>query len=120
MEERGVGTGTGDMQNHALRLFLDGYRAEYLSEDHVLMQDSSGKRFWINTLFGTCTCQESVTASSRLPCEHLRGVAGLLCEQQAYDEALVATLDAQNDLWGLTLENDSIERSLRELGVCEF
>jgi hypothetical protein len=119
MEERDVGTG-GDMQNHALRLFLEGYRAEYLREDHVLMQDPRGKRYWINTLFGTCTCQETELASSRLPCEHLLGFAGLLCEQQAYEEALIATLEAQNDFWGLTLENDSVERSLREIGVCEF
>jgi hypothetical protein len=118
MEEPDVGTG-GDRQNHALRLFLEGYRAEYLREDHVLMQDPRGKRYWINTLFGTCTCQER-TPPSGAPCEHLLGLAGLLCEQQAYDESLSASLEAQNDFWGLTLENDSIERSLREIGVCEF
>jgi hypothetical protein len=118
MEQRDVGTG-GDRQNPALRLFLEGYRAEYLRDDHVLMQDPSGKRYWINTLFGTCTCQE-LTSRSGVPCEHLLGYCGLLCEQQAYEEAQIARLEAQYDPWGLTLENDSIERSLREIGVCEF
>ena len=120
MQEPDVGTRSGAGQSTAIRLFLEGYRAEHLSEDHVLIQDPRGKRYWINTLFGTCTCNGSEKPARGLPCEHLQGFAGLLCEQQAYEEALVASLEAQNDLWGFTLENDQIERGLREIGVCEF
>ena len=120
MNEPDVGTIRGASQTTAIRLFLEGYRAEHLREDHVLIQGPCGARYWINTLFGTCTCSASGTVPSRLPCEHLQGFAGLLCEQQAYEEALVASLEGQNDLWGFTLENDQIERGLREIGVCEF
>ena len=74
----------------------------------------------MNVLFATCTCQEATGAGEPRPCAHLLGYAGLLCEQQAYEDALVAAYEAQDDLWGLTLENDRTERVLREMGVCEF
>ena len=108
-----------DVQAIASQMFYEGYRAERLSEDHVLIQDPGGKRYQINTLFRTCSCQDR-EVQRNVSCHHLLGYAELLREQEAYEAALCATLESHNDAWGMTLVNDQIERSLREIGVCEF
>jgi hypothetical protein len=104
----------------AARLFLDGYSAERLDRETVVVRTPDGHRYLVNALFGTCTCQATVEAQEQPPCEHLLGYASLLCEQQMFEEAQVAALEERYDAWGLTLENDRTERLLREMGVCEF
>jgi len=99
------------------RLFLDGYTAERLDRETVVVRHPEGARYRVDTLFATCTCGE---AAEHRPCGHLLGYSALLCEQQAYEEAQVAALEARHDEWEMTLENDRAERILREMGVCEF
>ncbi len=109
-----------EVKSPAIRMFREGFWAEYVSEEQVLIQTPDGKRYWINTLFDTCTCRTPDAESAPPPCEHLLGLCGLLSEQRAYEEAQIAMVEAQHDTWALTLENDRTERTLRELGVCEF
>lgn len=108
------------IRTRATRLFLDGYTAERLDRETVIVRSPDGTRNLVNTLFITCTCQTSGMALEHQPCEHLLGYAGLLCEQEAYEEALVAALEAAHDEWAVTMQSDRYERELRELGVCEF
>ena len=108
------------IETKAHRMFLDGYEAERIDRETVIVRTPDGTKTLVNTLFQTCTCQTSALPEERRPCEHLLGYAALLCEQQAYEEAQVAALEAQYDTWGMTLKNDRTERILREMGVCEF
>lgn len=102
------------LRSQAGRLFLDGYCAERVGPDTVAVRDPGGSTCRVNTLFQTCDCR------AEGECVHLLGYAMLLSEQQAYDDAQCAVVEAQYDPWGLTLENDRTERMLREMGVCEF
>jgi hypothetical protein len=105
---------TSALPNRAARLFLDGYDAERTGAETVSVRDPRGCTYRVNALFQTCDCR------SEGACVHLLGYAKLLSDQQAYEEAQAAALEAQFNEWGLTLENDRTERILREMGVCEF
>src|SRR5579871_5915009 len=109
-----------DLQEKADRMFLDGFGAERLDAETVLVRDPEGRHYRLNTLFLTCTCQSSAPTPKTGPCVHLLGFERLLAEQQAYEEAQVAALEEQYDLWGMTLENDRLEREVREAGFCPF
>src|SRR5689334_3590857 len=109
-----------DIREQADRLFLHGWEAERLDDETLLLYGPQGRRYRINTLFQTCTCQDTTIAMGRGPCAHLLGYARLLSDQKAYDEAQFAALEAQYDAWDMTIENDRTERLLREMGVCEF
>jgi len=106
-----------DCKTQASRLFLDGYRAERLDEETVIVRDPEGSSFLVNPLFQTCTCDEAL-ATSR--CVHLLGYARLLTELQGYEEALIAMMEAEHDPWGMTLESDRLDREVRETGFCTF
>jgi len=108
------------VEARACRLFLDGYAAERLDRETIVVHCPDGTRYRVDTLFGTCTCQAGTVASEQKPCEHLLGYGRLLAEQQDYEEALLTSCEARYGPWGLTLENDRTERELREIGVCEF
>ena len=105
---------TSALSVQAERLFLDGHSAERTNAETVAVRDPRGCICRVNTLFQTCDCR------SEGACVHLLGYAKLLSDQQAYEEAQVAALEAQYDEWGFTLENDRTERILREMGACEF
>jgi hypothetical protein len=107
----------GDAEARGYRLFLDGYTAERLDRETVIVRSPDGNRYRVNALFQTCSC---LKADEHRPCEHLLGYAALLCVQQGYEDALVAAFEAQYDTWSMTVESDRTERLLREMGVCEF
>jgi hypothetical protein len=120
MDNEGKSLERGVAETRGYGLFLDGYTAERLDRETVIVRSLDGTSYRVNALFQTCTCQATASLAEDRPCEHLLGYAELLCVQQGYDDALVAAYEAQYDAWGMTLESDRTERLLREMGVCEF
>ena len=72
-----------NVNDRALRLFADGYRARWRGGSTLSIRSPKGEVYCLDTRTETCNCPFFQKHSGRHPCKHLLGMERLLARQRA-------------------------------------
>lgn len=97
-----------NMNHRAQRLFEEGYSITREDEHDVVITNDEGKRYYISTLFGSCTCK---CYDNHKRCKHLLGLEKLETDQQEYEEHLCSQYQEPDD-YAKAVYEESLYRRL--------